>query len=98
MITDGGNGSYCYDGEYMHHVFPRNIKIVETAGAGDCFTATFLGAYYKSNDIAFAMLMAQANVELVLGNIGTHDHTLTWDKLIKKLNEVKFKGWKRKLN
>ena len=90
LITDGKNGAYCYDGNNIYHILPKPIKVVGQTGAGDCFTATFLGAYYKKKDIKFALHMAQCNVESILSSMGAHEKSLTWGNLIKRMKKRKF--------
>lgn len=43
-ITDGANGAYVWDGDKLHHVKTRQIKPIDTNGAGDMFAGAFLYA------------------------------------------------------
>ncbi|HRN71012.1 MAG TPA: carbohydrate kinase family protein [Candidatus Woesebacteria bacterium] len=50
VITDGSKGSYAY---YQHKVYYqpaiKDVKVVDTTGAGDAFTAGFIAEYVKSD-------------------------------------------------
>lgn len=97
LVTDGLEGSYCYNGEYLHHIKPRKIKVLVQAGAGDCFCSTFLGVFHKKNNIELALQMAQHNVESVLKSKGTHNGCLSWNELLKRVKNKKFKINKKRL-
>lgn len=62
IITDGPNGAYCYDGEkeYFEKAFNK-LKIIDTTGAGDCFSATFFYYYIQKESIQNCLKYATIN-------------------------------------
>lgn len=51
IITDGGNGSYFISKNNSFHVKTKNIKAVDTTGAGDAFMAGILSKILENNDL-----------------------------------------------
>ena len=39
LITDGSNGSYCYENNYLEYTPVLTVPVISTAGAGDAFLA-----------------------------------------------------------
>ncbi len=89
VITDGGKGSFGFDGEkyYQLECFPA--KLVEMTGAGDSFaTATLAGLFY-GNPLPEAMRWGAANSASVVEQIGSTPGLLTLNKMEEKLKENK---------
>ena len=92
VITDGRNEGYCYDGNYVYSFVPhKNIKIVETTGAGDAFAASFLSGIMKKNDINFALQLAVTNSESVIHHHGAKEKLLSYKEALKLVKKVKIK-------
>lgn len=87
IITDGGNGAHCNDGKHYYYAKSRQVKILETTGAGDAFASTFLGAYIKKQDIHYALKLATTNAQSVIQHYGAKNILLKWNKLIKHEKE-----------
>lgn len=51
VITLGKEGSLVYDGNEMHHINARDVKIMDPTGCGDSYIGGFLGEYLASKDI-----------------------------------------------
>lgn len=51
VITLGQKGSVVYDGENIHQVEARKVKIIDPTGCGDSYIGGFLAEYMKSRDI-----------------------------------------------
>jgi fructokinase len=50
VVTDGSKGSYAYYQDKMYHQPAiKDVKVVDTTGAGDGFTAGFIAEYIKSD-------------------------------------------------
>lgn len=85
VVTDGGNGSYGFDGEkfYKLGIFPA--KLVEITGSGDAYaTGTMAGLFYgKSLDEA--MRWGAANAASVVEHIGAQEGLLTYGGMIERL-------------
>ncbi len=85
VITDGGKGSYGYDGEkyFSLEIFPA--KLVEMTGAGDGFaTGTLAGLFYGEN-LGEAMRWGAANGASVVEQIGPQAGLLTYNQIQDKL-------------
>jgi ribokinase len=71
VITDGGNGSYAQDSNGSFYVEkPVATKVVERTGAGDGYTAGFLGAIIHNQDIPTAMSWGSINAASVVRMVG----------------------------
>ncbi len=71
VITDGKNGSYTLDERgnfYQQGITPS--KVVEKTGAGDAYSAGFLGAILNSKSIQEAMAWGARNAASVISKIG----------------------------
>ncbi len=98
VITDGKNEGYCYNGYYVYSFMPhKNIKIVETTGAGDAFAASFLSGIIKKNDIKFAVQLAIANAESVIRHHGAKSKLLTYKEALVVIKKDNIKIKKEKL-
>ena len=100
VITDGANGAYCYEDankRYMYHIQPRGVKLMETTGAGDAFTSSFIAGLIKGKPIEFCLFLAQSNTESVIQHYGAKNILLTWDKVLKEMKKYKHKVVRRKL-
>jgi sugar/nucleoside kinase (ribokinase family) len=51
VITLGKEGSLVYDGNEMHHINARDVKVMDPTGCGDSYIGGFLGEYLTSKDI-----------------------------------------------
>ncbi len=91
-ITDGAKGAYVFNDGCIYYGKPRRVKIVETTGAGDAFASTFLAGLMKKNDISFALKLAMANAESVIGHHGAKEKLLTFKEASKKISRraIKF--------
>ena len=89
VITDGKEGAFVYDGDHFFHGLPKpNIKILETTGAGDAFSATFTSAIIKGINTKTALDYAMTNAESVLQYKGAKEKLLLWDELIAQAEQT----------
>lgn len=89
VITDGGEGSYGYDGEKFLklEIFPA--KMVQMTGAGDAYaTATTAGLFYGKS-LEEAMRWGGVNSASVVEKIGSQTGLLTYNQISEKLKEHK---------
>ena len=90
VVTDGKNGSFCYDGSLLYYLpGSQDKKPVETTGAGDSFGSAFVAGLIKGKSIEYCMKMGQANAESVIMAHGAKTNLLTFGKIqreIKNLN------------
>lgn len=87
VITDGGVGSYSFDGEkyYQLGVFPA--KLVEMTGSGDAFATGTLAGLFYGNNLPEAMRWGAANGAAVVEQVGPQAGLLTYEGMLNKLRE-----------
>jgi ribokinase len=86
-ITDGKNGVYVYENNYIYQGKSHNIQVIETTGAGDSFASSFLCGIIRKNNIEFAMKLGMTNAESVIQHHGAKEKLLTYNeasKIMKK--------------
>jgi len=92
VITDGEKPVHCMDGENNHFVlYPQEVKVVETTGAGDAFAASFLAGLIKDGNIECALKLASINAKSVLQYRGAKEKLLTYDEAKKEMSRTKIK-------
>lgn len=71
IITEGEKGSYAYSKQRVYHQEAIKVhKIVDTTGAGDAYTASFLASYIKQESIEKAMLQGALYASTILQRVG----------------------------
>ena len=91
IITDGKKKLYALDNNDYYELIPINVKIVHTAGAGDAFAATMLGAMIKGYNFVDSLKMAQINASSVIQHLGTKNKLLTEQQILKMVKKHKIK-------
>lgn len=95
VITDGKNGSYCYNGKNIFICPTFSAKVVSTLGAGDAFSSTFCATIDKFNyNIELALKYGTINSASVCEHFGAQEGFLTFDEMderIKKNPDFKVK-------
>lgn len=89
VITDGGNGSYTYDGEKCYYLPCFPAKVVEKTGAGDAYATGFIAALHYKKLAREAMRWGAANSASVIEKIGPQDGLLTLGEMKKRLAKNK---------
>ena len=89
VITDGGKGSFGFDGEkfFQMDVFPA--KLVEMTGAGDAFATGTLAGMIYGHPLEEAMRWGAANSASVVEQVGSTPGLLSLNKMEEKLKENK---------
>ncbi|MEK6950587.1 MAG: carbohydrate kinase family protein [Nanoarchaeota archaeon] len=77
IITDGRKRLYALRDKTLYSLLPPHVKIVDTAGAGDAFTAGFLGGMIKQYAFEDALRLGQANASSVIQHHGCKQGLLT---------------------
>lgn len=86
VITDGAKGAYCTDGESVLFAKPlKNVKILETTGAGDAFASGFSAGIISGKDMKTAFRMGFIESEAVIEAYGAKNNLLSKGMLQKKL-------------
>ncbi len=71
VITDGGRGVQCFDGETRYIMPVFEVPVVCSLGAGDAFGATFVAALIDDpDDVGRALAWASANAASVVTIMG----------------------------
>ncbi|MCP3685618.1 MAG: carbohydrate kinase family protein [bacterium] len=98
VITKGKEGTEATDGK-KHYIIKTNksTKVVETTGAGDAFSSTFLAGLVKNKDISFSLKLATANAESVLSKNGAKNKLLSWREATKAMKRRPLKVQVKKL-
>jgi len=87
VITEGRKGVYVYDREDIYFIKPHNVKVVNSAGAGDAFASGFLAGMIEHNDVMIALNMGLNNAESVIKYHGARNKLLNY----KEANKTKTK-------
>jgi ribokinase len=77
VITDDGNGSYCFDGVNFYHLDIFHVPVIEMTGAGDAYSAGFVSALALGLDVKEAMRWGAMNGASVIQKIGAREGLLT---------------------
>ncbi len=85
IITDGGEGSFGYDGENYFRIGIFPAKLVEMTGAGDGFATGVLSGLFYGKDLKEAMRWGAANGASVVEQIGPQAGLLTYNQMQEKL-------------
>ncbi|KKR84603.1 MAG: hypothetical protein UU31_C0005G0017 [Candidatus Uhrbacteria bacterium GW2011_GWA2_41_10] len=88
VITDGGNGSYSFDGKELHScpIFPG--KLVEATGAGDAFSTGYISALMHNQFHDEALRWGAVNSTSVVGKVGPQAGLLTLSQIRRRLRKV----------
>ncbi|CAN5327353.1 hypothetical protein BH10PAT1_BH10PAT1_5570 [soil metagenome] len=70
VITDGENGSYCFNGQKYFKVGILPVNAYERTGAGDAFGAGCLAALIKGKTLEESLLWGLSNSASVIGYTG----------------------------
>jgi ribokinase len=87
IITDGGEGSYGYDGEKYYHLGVFKAKLLEMTGSGDGFATGVLAGLFHGKDLPEAMRWGAANGASVVEHIGPQAGLLTYSQMMDRLKE-----------
>jgi ribokinase len=87
VVTDGAKGAYAYDGKQLDvtPAFPTDFK--EATGAGDAFSAGFLGAILKGKTHREALLWASVLASSAVEHVGPTKGLISHTEIIKRLKE-----------
>ncbi len=87
-ITDGSRGVTASDGTHTYHCpVLKNVKVLDTTGAGDAFGTAALWAIATGRGLQIAMISGTLNAASVVGSIGAQAGLLTKTQIEKKLSE-----------
>ncbi len=97
VITDGKRGALALHKDYYYKVpVSRDIKVVETTGAGDAFASTLTAGMILKKPFEYCLRMAINNAESVISHHGAQNLLLSRKKLFDLVSRDKRKIEKRK--
>jgi ribokinase len=70
IVTLGAKGAMCLNGQEFLHVPGREVKAVDTTGAGDCFVGALAAALAEGRDIRTALNFANVAASLSVQKVG----------------------------
>jgi sugar/nucleoside kinase (ribokinase family) len=93
VITDGINGSYSYDGSEILYMKAYYQDTIESTGAGDAFSGSFISALTQGKNISEALMWGAANASFVVLDVGPQKGLLTRKQIEEKVKimEVDYK-------
>jgi sugar/nucleoside kinase (ribokinase family) len=92
VITDGPEGTYCFDGSNYLYMPIVPAPVVERTGAGDAFGAGFMAAILSGKNVEEALKWGTCDSGSVLGFVGPEAGLLTKDQMpqwLEKAESVK---------
>jgi sugar/nucleoside kinase (ribokinase family) len=92
VITDGGNGSFAYNGENFYKIGILPVDPYERTGAGDAFGSGFLSAIIKGRPIEEALTWGTVNSASVIGYTGPQRGLLSEDNINEWVERAKSSG------
>lgn len=87
VITNGASLVYAYDGEKIYTLKPNKVKVLETTGAGDAFSSSFVAGVIKTDDMEFSLQLALANSEAVLTHYGAKNNLMKMGEAIRAIKK-----------
>lgn len=85
VLTDGGDGSYGYDGENFCKLGIFKADLVEMTGSGDAFATATMAGLFHGLDLADAMRWGAANGASVVEKVGPQAGLLTSEQMKDRL-------------
>ncbi|MDO8429318.1 MAG: carbohydrate kinase family protein [Candidatus Daviesbacteria bacterium] len=87
VITDGGEGSYGFDGESYYKLGVFKAKLLEMTGAGDAFATGTVAGLFHGQILSEAMRWGAANSASVVEQVGPQAGLLTLEAIQSRLKE-----------
>lgn len=87
VITDGKNGSFCFDGTTYYKLGIVHVPMVEMTGAGDAYATGFMAALAYLRPVSEAMKWGAVNSASVIQYIGAREGLLSKNKMEQLLQE-----------
>ncbi len=70
VLKIGDRGSYIYDGKFCHLAPAYTVRVKDTTGAGDIFTAALTRSYLECGDIRTACAYGNAAAAIAIAKVG----------------------------
>jgi sugar/nucleoside kinase (ribokinase family) len=92
VITDGGNGTFAFDGTRYLRAGVLPVDAYERTGAGDAFGSGCLGALIKGKPLEEGLLWGTLNSASVIGYVGPQKGLLREEDMPVWLERAKSSG------
>ena len=90
-VTDGSKEGGIYDGKSLYRYWPNKVKVVDSTGAGDVFSSSFVTGLHRLNNIKSAIKIAMANAESLIKVPGAHNGLLNWNEIMRVISKKRFR-------
>lgn len=70
IVTLGSQGLLCVDGDGVYRIPSRRVPVVDTTGAGDCFTGALAVAFYEGMPTQDALYFANTAASISVQTLG----------------------------
>lgn len=77
VVTEAQHGASMLYADTIYHVDSRAEDVVETTGAGDCFSATLLAGLMHGLDVPDCLRLASVNAEHLITQVGAKNGLLS---------------------
>jgi ribokinase len=84
VMTDGARGAFAYDGKDSLFVPGKNVKALDSTGAGDAFASGFLAAHLKEKTLAECLNWGINNSSSSVQFYGSIDGLLFEEEILEK--------------
>ncbi len=89
VITDGKNGAYLGANGHYLHINALTAKAVDSTGAGDSFSAGFVGSIALGNSLEESAKWGMVNSGSVIEQFGANKGLLDGDEISKRVESIK---------
>lgn len=87
VITDGGEGSFGFDGEKFYQIGLFPAELLEMTGAGDAYATGLIAGLFHGKELKEAMRWGAANSAAVVEKIGPQEGLLTLNQMQDRLQK-----------
>ncbi len=89
VITDSKKEILATDGNYVFSAHPTKTKAVDSTGAGDAFSSSFVSGLIRNRGIEFSIKLGIANATSVISHYGAKNILLTRDQALRSIKVLK---------
>ena len=91
VLTMGGEGCVVIDDDTTIRLPAHDIKVVDTTGCGDAFTAGFIAGLHHGWDLERAARLGGTCGALVAGGLGSDAGIIDWDHTVRSMDAIPLK-------
>lgn len=94
VITSGKSGAIGFDGKNIYSVPSFNVPVVDTTGAGDVFSASFVYSYLNNWELKKSLEFASASAAISVSKIGGQSALSTPEEVFQFIKEYNLRIYK----